>query len=114
MNVHPLIEAEKQQGHNVKRACELLKVSRTACYARRNPAIGLRRARDLELIQEIAAVHAQSYGTYGVRASTRSCSARANTDHAPEAFTLRGVTRRCQTVFLALACAAMREVAAAR
>jgi len=63
--VHPFIEAEKQQGHNVKRACELLKVSRTAFYARRSPVIGPRRARDLELTQEISAVHAQSHGTYG-------------------------------------------------
>ncbi|MFC8234092.1 hypothetical protein [Streptomyces sp. NPDC057284] len=28
------IEAENQSGHNVKRACELLKVSRAAFYAR--------------------------------------------------------------------------------
>ncbi|MFD5475600.1 hypothetical protein, partial [Streptomyces sp. NPDC127105] len=28
MSVHPFIEAEKQAGHSVKRACELLKVSR--------------------------------------------------------------------------------------
>ncbi|WP_181383951.1 hypothetical protein [Streptomyces sp. NWU339] len=34
MNVHPFIEAEKQAGHSVKRACELLKVSRAAFYAR--------------------------------------------------------------------------------
>ncbi|QMU68366.1 IS3 family transposase [Streptacidiphilus sp. P02-A3a] len=65
MNAHPFIEAEKQQGHNVKRACELLKVSRTAFYARRNPLAGPRRARDLELAQEISAVHARSHGTYG-------------------------------------------------
>jgi hypothetical protein len=44
VNVHPFIEAEKQQGHNVKRACELLKVSRTAFYARRSATIGPRRA----------------------------------------------------------------------
>ncbi|MFC8450261.1 IS3 family transposase [Kitasatospora sp. NPDC057223] len=65
MNVHPFIEAEKQQGHNVKRACELLMVSRTAFYARRSPVPGPRRARDLELSREIAAVHARSHGTYG-------------------------------------------------
>ncbi|MGW1706104.1 hypothetical protein ACWCP8_11275 [Streptomyces sp. NPDC002206] len=28
MTVHPFIEVEKWSGHNVKRACELLKVSR--------------------------------------------------------------------------------------
>lgn len=30
MTVHPFIEAEKRAGHSVKRACELMKVSRTA------------------------------------------------------------------------------------
>ncbi|MFF4534526.1 hypothetical protein ACFY1P_35335 [Streptomyces sp. NPDC001407] len=38
MTVHPFIEAEKQAGHNVKRACELLKVSRAAFYSRRTAA----------------------------------------------------------------------------
>ncbi len=36
MSVDPFIEAEKSAGHSVKRACVLLKVSRTAYYARRN------------------------------------------------------------------------------
>ncbi|SEM92955.1 hypothetical protein [Nonomuraea pusilla] len=40
MSVHPFIEAEKQGGHNVKRACELLGVSRAACYARRSAMPG--------------------------------------------------------------------------
>ena len=33
MNVYPFIEAEKRGRRNVKRACELLKVSRAAYYA---------------------------------------------------------------------------------
>ncbi|MFD9299768.1 hypothetical protein ACFWB1_32405 [Streptomyces goshikiensis] len=49
MNVHSFIEAEKTAGHNVKRACELLEVSRTAYYARRNGAPGPRAVRDAEL-----------------------------------------------------------------
>ncbi|MFD4561425.1 hypothetical protein ACFWP5_45130 [Streptomyces sp. NPDC058469] len=36
MTVHPFIEAEKQSGHGVKRACELLQVSRPVFYARRS------------------------------------------------------------------------------
>jgi transposase InsO family protein len=36
VTVHPFIEAEKPDGHNVKRACELLQVSRAAFYARRS------------------------------------------------------------------------------
>lgn len=35
MSVCPFIEAEKSQRRNVKRASELLKVSRAACYAAR-------------------------------------------------------------------------------
>ncbi|WP_327381707.1 MULTISPECIES: IS3 family transposase [unclassified Streptomyces] len=65
MTVHPFIEAEKQSGHNVKRACELLKVSRTAFYARRTSAPGPRAARDAELTEQITAVHERSRGTYG-------------------------------------------------
>jgi hypothetical protein len=34
VNVYPFIEAEKAQQHSVKRACELLEVSRAAFYAR--------------------------------------------------------------------------------
>ncbi|MFG3309671.1 IS3 family transposase [Streptomyces wuyuanensis] len=65
MTVHPFIEAEKRAGHSVKRACELLKVSRTAFYARRSGKPGLRTAQDAELTRRIAAVHERSRGTYG-------------------------------------------------
>ncbi|MDQ8708400.1 IS3 family transposase [Streptomyces sp. LHD-70] len=66
MTVHPFIEAEKQAGHNVKRACELLKVSRTAFYARRRSQPGPRAVRDAELTEQITTAHANSRGTYGV------------------------------------------------
>ncbi|WP_269859740.1 IS3 family transposase, partial [Streptomyces sp. RPT161] len=65
MNVHPFIEAEKQSGHSVKRACELLKVSRAAFYARRTGALGPRAVRDAELTRKITEVHRCSRGTYG-------------------------------------------------
>ncbi|MFD4231206.1 IS3 family transposase [Streptomyces sp. NPDC058545] len=65
MTVHPFIEAEKQSGHNVMRACELLKVSRTAFYARRTGKPGPRAVREAELTGQIAAVHQHSRGTYG-------------------------------------------------
>ncbi|MFG2716113.1 IS3 family transposase [Streptomyces goshikiensis] len=65
MNVHPFIEAEKTAGHNVKRTCELLKVSRTAYYARRTGTPAPRAVRDAELTEQITAVHQQSRGTYG-------------------------------------------------
>ncbi|PIM71217.1 IS3 family transposase [Streptomyces sp. JV178] len=65
MTVHPFIEAEKRAGHSVKRACELLKVSRTAFYARRTATPGPRAVRDTELTELITAVHERSRGTYG-------------------------------------------------
>ncbi|MDX2565497.1 IS3 family transposase, partial [Streptomyces sp. TX20-6-3] len=65
MNVDPFIEAEKTAGHNVKRTCELLKVSRTAYYARRNGLPGPRAVRDAELTEQITVVHQCSRGTYG-------------------------------------------------
>lgn len=65
MTVDPFIEAEKQSGHNVKRACELLEVSRTAFYARRTGKPGPRAVRDAELTGQIAGVHQHLRGTYG-------------------------------------------------
>ncbi|WP_274564362.1 IS3 family transposase [Streptomyces spiramyceticus] len=65
MTVHPFIEAEKHGGHNVKRACELLEVSRTAFYARRTGKLGPRAVRGAELTEQIAEVHTRSRGTYG-------------------------------------------------
>ncbi|WP_327170171.1 IS3 family transposase [Streptomyces sp. NBC_01336] len=65
MTVHPFIEAEKQAGHSAKRACELMKVSRTAFYARRSGLPGVRVVRDAELTEQITEVHARSRGTYG-------------------------------------------------
>ncbi|MFJ9551941.1 IS3 family transposase [Streptomyces erythrochromogenes] len=65
MTVHPFIEAEKTAGHNIKRTCELLKVSRTAYYARRTGAPGPRAVQDAELTEQITAIHRRSRGTYG-------------------------------------------------
>ncbi|MFD8149132.1 IS3 family transposase [Streptomyces sp. NPDC059708] len=65
MTVHPFIEAEKRAGHNVKRVCELMKVSRSAFYQRLKNTPGPRAARDRELTEQITQVHARSRGTYG-------------------------------------------------
>ena len=64
MNVYPFIEAEKACRRNVKRACELLKVSRAAFYQHlRGPSA--REQQDAELAGQIAAVHQESKGRYG-------------------------------------------------
>ena len=65
MNCYPFIEAEKAQRRNVKRACELLKVSRAAYYAAREAQPCRRQQDDAELAREITAVHEQSKGRYG-------------------------------------------------
>nr|WP_237419054.1 IS3 family transposase [Kitasatospora sp. SID7827] len=63
--MHPFIEAEKRGGHNVKRACELLKVSRAAFYARRTADPGPRAVRDAELAEKITEVHSASRDSCG-------------------------------------------------
>ncbi len=42
MNVYPFIEAEQVGKHNVKRACELLEVSRSAYYQRKSDVQSVR------------------------------------------------------------------------
>jgi transposase-like protein len=65
VTVHPFIEAEKTAAHSVKRACELLKVSRAAFYAHPAGAPGPRAVHDAELTQQIIVIHERSRGTYG-------------------------------------------------
>ncbi|TCC44059.1 IS3 family transposase [Kribbella pittospori] len=65
MNVYPFIEAEKQGDHNVKRACELLEVSRSAYYAHRASGPSARAQRDAELTAKIIDIHDDSSQTYG-------------------------------------------------
>jgi transposase InsO family protein len=64
VTVYPFIEAEKQGRRNVKRACELLKVSRAAYYQHRAGPSGHQRA-DARLASQIQAVHEESQGRYG-------------------------------------------------
>jgi transposase InsO family protein len=66
VNVYPFIEAEKAQQRNVKRACELLKVSRAAYYAARGGQLSDRDRDDAELTVLISAEHKRSRGRYGV------------------------------------------------
>ena len=65
MNVYPFIEAEKQGRRNVKRACELLKVSRAAYYAARAGQPSGRDRADAGLTARITAEHKRSRGRYG-------------------------------------------------
>ena len=65
MNLYPFIEAEKTQQRNVKRACELLKVSRAAYYAHRVGSVSIRQLVDEELTERIRQAHQASKGRYG-------------------------------------------------
>ncbi len=65
MNVYPFIEAEKVRRGNVKRACELLKVSRSAYYQHRTAGPSERRRVDADLTERIGRIHDESAGTYG-------------------------------------------------
>ena len=65
MNVYPFIEAEKQEQRNVKRACELLQVSRAAYYADRCNGSSQREQDDAELTEAIKQAHEDSKGRYG-------------------------------------------------
>ena len=59
------VEAEKQAGGNVAKACTLLKMSRSAFYASLDRPPCERARRDAELTEVIAACHQASRGTYG-------------------------------------------------
>jgi transposase InsO family protein len=65
VNIYPFIEAEKVGDHNVKRACELLEVSRAAYYAQRADQSCPRACEDAQLTEQITQLHAESKGRYG-------------------------------------------------
>ena len=65
MNLYPFIEAEKAQQCNVKRACELLEVSRAAYYAQRLGTPSARQVADAALTEQIRQAHQVSKGRYG-------------------------------------------------
>ena len=65
MNLYPFIEAEKTQQRTLKRACELLKVSRAAYYAHRLGRVSIRQLVDEELTERIRQAHQASKGRYG-------------------------------------------------
>ena len=65
MNCYRFIEAEKAQQRSVKRACELLKVSRAAFYAARSGQPCERDRQDAALTARIKAEHKRSRGRYG-------------------------------------------------
>jgi len=65
VNVYPFIEAERAQQRTVKRACELLMVSRAAYYDHHAGTPSTRQLVDTELTERIRTAHQASKGRYG-------------------------------------------------
>jgi transposase InsO family protein len=65
VNLYPFIEAEKTQQRSVKRACELLEVSRAAYYTDLAGVPSARQVADEQLIEHIRQAHETSKGRYG-------------------------------------------------
>ena len=77
MKVYPFIEAERAQQCTVKRACQLLQVSRAAYYAHRTANVAARHRVDEELTEHIRAAHQASKGRSAPHAFTPTCAAAA-------------------------------------
>ena len=73
MTVYPFIEAEKAQQRSVKRACELLEVSRAAYYAQRPGTPSARQLADTELTEHSARPTRHPGAATARHASTPSC-----------------------------------------
>jgi len=65
VNRYRFVEAEKVQGGNVAKACELLEVSRSAFYDWHQHRLSARRVADDQLAERIQAIFDDSGGTYG-------------------------------------------------
>jgi transposase InsO family protein len=65
VSVYPFIEAERAPQRTVKRACELLEVSRAAYYAHRAGTASSRQRTDQELTEYIHQAHQAAKGRYG-------------------------------------------------
>jgi hypothetical protein len=78
VNVYPFIEAEKAGNGNVKKACELLEVSRSAYYQQRTDQPTARERSDADLSEQIHRLHEKSRAATEHRGSTPRCAARAD------------------------------------
>ena len=97
MNVYPFIEAEKSLQRNVKRACELLKVSRAAYYAARRGRPSIRARQDADLAARVKAAHEESKGRYGsprVHAQLRALGKRHSRKRVARLMRVQGLQGR--------------------
>ena len=100
MSAYPFIEAEKQKQHgNVAKACELLRVSRSAFYEWNRHERGAREVADDELGDQIQAVYDRSRGTYGwprVHAQLRKGGVCVSRKRVARIMRQRGLVGRCR------------------
>jgi hypothetical protein len=73
VNVYRFIEAEKAQQRTVKRACELLEVSRAASDAHRANTPSARQLADEQLTNHIRRAHRHPRAATAHHASTPNC-----------------------------------------
>ena len=100
MSVWPFIEAERaEQSRSVKRACELLEVSRAAYYCWSKQVPSRRALADEELAQRIQHVYDRSRGTYGwprVHQALRREGVCASRKRVARIMRQRGLAGRCR------------------
>jgi transposase InsO family protein len=97
VNVYPFIEAEQAERHSVKRACELLEVSRAAFYQRASGP-SRRDVADEELFGAIKEAHEGSAGTYGsprVHRALRDGGRRCGRKRVARIMRKKGLVGRC-------------------
>jgi transposase InsO family protein len=93
------IEAEKQAGGNVRKACDLLEVSRSAFYDSIGRSPSARAGTDAELLAMIIAAHARSRGTYGaprIHAELREAGVHVGRKRVARLMAAAGIVGRCR------------------
>lgn len=99
MNIWPFIEAEEAEHHSVKRACELLEVSRSAFYEFRKHQPSRRELSDAEVTARIREIHAMSNGTYGaprVHQELRNQGVHVGKKRVARLMVVAGLAGRCK------------------
>jgi putative transposase len=102
MNVFPFVEAEKVEGSNVAKACELLEVSRSAFYEWHKHIPSARQLADVELAERIQRIYDESRGTYGwprVHQALRREGVHVRRERVARIMRRKGLAGRCRRRF---------------
>jgi transposase InsO family protein len=102
MNAFPFVEAEKVEGSNVAKACELLEVSRSAFYEWHKHIPSARQLADEELAEQIGRIYDESRGTYGwprVHQALRREGVHVRRERVARIMRRKGLAGRCRRRF---------------